>query len=101
MSYRYRLLTESQLDNEIRYLEKYNPGTAKRTRFNTGIEGKREHLKKQLSSTLCVEVDKIVSNFDNLLSSISDKLDNADNHVTTPAVSSSSHEDISGKLSPR
>ena len=94
------LLTEEQLDKEISYLMKYNPTAISHLRIK-GVEGKREHLKNHLSSTLCTEIDKIVTNYDELLSSISGTLGNAgkklgdyttQSHVT--ATGSSSHLEV-------
>ena len=66
------MLTDVQLDEEIKLHTAYNPTAAKRTRFK-GEEEKRDFLRKQLNNTFRAENDRVVNNFHLLLESISDR----------------------------
>ena len=73
-------LTELQLDREVKYLQQLDPAINIRTRFPSN-KIKQELLYNSLTTSLCSEVDKLIDNYNSLLSNISCTLDNAQKHV--------------------
>ena len=88
-------LTNEQVQTELNHLQAFDSSTLPRLRATT-IEGKRDILHKNLTKTLCHEVDSIANNYNLLIKSISCTIGDAQRHLedttaqlTTPLATSS------------
>ena len=96
------LLSNEQVDTETQHLRALDPSTIPRLRITT-TEGKRDLLHKNITKTLCREIDSIVKNYDSLIQSISCTIGGAQKHLedeevryTTSVSTQPEEESLSG-----